>query len=187
MTKRRAKSAITRLPTEQRAYVERLLREDRLTLDGMIADLQARFPATPAADLSRSSLHRYAKGFAELTGRMREIDRAAEALVGELGEGIGEKSGALLAQAVTTLATNVALRAQENDDITVDEVRKLAVAAKNALDTRRLSMRERQALRQEAREELQREQSARLDDTARAQGMDEDQVQFWRQKVLGIQ
>ena len=57
MTRRRAKSSITRLPADQKAHVERLLREGRLTLDEMIAELQHTFPGGPVADVSRSALH----------------------------------------------------------------------------------------------------------------------------------
>ena len=183
MATRKRRSNISRLPAEQRAFVERLLREDRLTLSEMFDAIRAKFPD---ADVSRSGLHRYQASFAELTARMREIDRAAQALVGELGDGIGDKAGQLLANAVTTLATNAALRAQESDDISIDEVRKMATAAKNALDTRRLSLRERQALRQEAREELQREQAARLDTIVKEAGLSDETAATFRRKVLGL-
>lgn len=183
MATRRRRSNISRLPAEQREFIERLIREDRLTLAEMMAAIDAEFPD---AAVSRSGLHRYQSSFAEMTARMREIDRAAEALVGELGEGIGEKSGALLAHAVTTLATNAALRAQEDTEISIDEVRKMAVAAKNALDTRRLSLRERQAVAAEAREALQREQAARLDKITKEEGLTDKTAETFRRKVLGI-
>lgn len=160
MARRGAPSRIRRLPPEQRAFVERLLREDRHTLDEMLAAIRARFPD---AGVSRSGLHRYKTSVEELAGRMREIDRAAQALVGELGQDIGDRAGALLANAVTTLATNAALRANEADDVDVEDVRKLAVAAKNALDTRRLSLAERRAIAQEAREAALREQREKLE------------------------
>ncbi len=160
MARRGAPSRIRRLPPEQRAFVERLLREDRHTLDEMLAAIRGRFPD---AAVSRSGLHRYKASVEELAGRMREIDRAAQALVGELGEDIGDRAGALLANAVTTLATNAALRANESDEVSIDEVRKMAVAAKNALDTRRLSLAERRAIAQEARETALREQREKLE------------------------
>lgn len=158
MSTRRSK--ISRLPEEQRSFIQKMLREDRLTLAEMLAAIHARYPD---AQVSQSGLHRYQAGFAELTARMREIDRAAQALVGELGEAAGEKSGALLAHAVTTLATNAAMRAQEADAIDIDEVRKLARAAKDALDTRRLSLAERRAVAAEARDAALREQRAKLE------------------------
>ena len=38
----------------------------------------------------------------------------------------------------------------------------------------------------EEREELLREQDANLQKAAVSQGMGEEQIQFWREKVLGI-
>lgn len=177
------KSTIARLPAEQRAFIEQLLREDRYTLTEMIVALRDKFPD---ADVSRSSLHRYGAGFAEMTARMREIDRAANALVGELGEGVGEKAGALLAQAVTTLATNAALKAQEDDEITIDEVRKLAQAAKHAIDTRRISLAEREQIEEAARKRLLREQQARLSSTVKSGGLTQEFADTLRKQVLGI-
>lgn len=178
------KSNIKKLNPEVRQYLEKLLREDRHTLDELIADLQQKFPGEQTP--SRSSLHRYRSSFDEMVGRMREIETAAGALVDELGDGVGEKAGALLAQAVTTLATNVALDAHERDDVTVKEIGELARAARAAMQARTMSIKERQAIEQAAREKLQREQESALEETARAQGMTEDQVKFWREKVLGI-
>lgn len=179
------KSSIERAPLPVRKRIEQFLRENRMTLDEMVAAIKAEFGADAAP--SRSALHRFGEGFEEMMAEQRRIEAASQAMVGELGEGVGEKAGALLAQAVTTLATKVAFRAHSNgDEISVDEVRKLAVAARNAIDARRMSLNERKALRQEAREELQREQAKRLDETAAAQGLDADQVRFWREAVLGI-
>lgn len=183
MKRRGAPSRVRRLPPEQRAFVERLLREDRYTLDEMLAAIHAKFPE---AGLSRSGLHRYKTSVEELAGRMREIDRAAQALVGELGDDIGDRAGALLANAVTTLATNAALRATETDEVSIEDVRKMAVAAKNALDTRRLSLAERRAIAQEAREALQREQAAKLDKIAKEAGLTDDVANTFRRKVLGL-
>lgn len=183
---RRGKSSIQRLPPEQRSHIERLLREDRLTLVEMIADLQERFPGEPAADVSKSALHRYGKGFAELTSKMREIEAVSQALVGELGEGVGEKAGALLGQAITTLATNAALKAHEKEDVSIEDVRKLARAAKDAMDTQRVSVNVRRAIAQDAREALQREQAAKLDNVVKSGGLSEETANDFRKKILGI-
>lgn len=184
--RRRGKSSIQRLPADQRAFIEKLLREDRLTLAEMIEELQQQFPGQPAADISRSALHRYGAGFAELTGRMREIEAVSQAVVGELGEGVGEKAGALLGQAITTLATNAALRAHEKDNVSIDEIRKLARAAKDAMDTQRVGVNVRRAIAQEAREALQREQAAKLDNVVKSGGLSEERANEFRKKILGI-
>ncbi|RPE81835.1 phage protein Gp27 family protein [Vulcaniibacterium tengchongense] len=184
--KRRAKSTISRLPSEQREYIESLLREGRLTLDEMIADLQARFPGQPAAEVSRSALHRYDQGLAELTERMREIDRAAQALVGEFGDSLGEKASTLLTNAVITLATDASLKLQSAEEISVDDVRKLARAAKDAIDTKRVDVNVRRAIAAEAQAALLREQQAKLDKVVKTGGLSAESAAEFRKKILGV-
>lgn len=163
MARRRVKSSISRLPTEQREHIERLIRDGRLTLDEMIAELQARFPGEPAAEVSRSALHRFDQKIAEVGAEMREIESAAAALVGEFGEGFGEKSTELLSQAITTLAIRTTLRARDQQDLAIDDARKLARMAKDSMDTRRMSLAARQAIEKAAQERLLREQRSKLE------------------------
>lgn len=176
------KSAIKQLAPEARKHIEKLLREDRLTLDDMLDDIREHFPSdTP----SRSGLHRYKANFEELAGRMREIETAAAVLVDELGEGMGDKAGALLAQAVTTLAANAALRAHETDNITIKEVGELARAARSAMQARTMSLKERQVVEQAARERLLQEQNEKLTEMRGTDGMSEQLEQRIRNILLG--
>lgn len=185
--RRRAKSSISRLPADQRAYVEQLLREDRLTLTEMIDALQERYPGAPAADVSRSALHRYGSGFAKMTARMREIDQASQALVGEFGDSLGEKASTLLSNAVVTLVTDVALRQQDSDEpVDVETARKLARAAKDAIDSKRVDVNVRRAIAEEARQNLLREQTAALDKVVKTGGLSDDVAAEMRRKILGI-
>ena len=177
------KSSVSRLEPAARKHLEKLLREDRLTLDQLLAEMRAKIPT---ADVSRSGIHRYQQSFEEMVGRMREIEAAAGALVDELGEGVGDKAGALLAQAVTTLATNAALNAHGNEKVSIKEVGELARAARAAMQARTMSIKEREAIEAAARRRLLAEQEANLQEVAKAQGMDEAQVDFWRRKFLGI-
>lgn len=155
------KSSITKLDPEARKHLEKLLREDRLTLDELLAEMQGRFPSV---QVSRSGVHRYKTGFGEMMGRMREIETAAGALVDELGDGVGDKAGALLAQAVTTLATNAALNAHGSDkELSIKDVGELARAARAAMQARTMSLKEREAVEAAARRRLLEEQKARLD------------------------
>lgn len=185
-TKRRRKSSITRLPAEQRDYIERLLRAGQMTLDEMIADLQARFAGQPAADVSRSALHRFDQYVAETTQEIREIEAAASAIAGTLGEGFGEKSADFLAQAITVLALKATKRARDDVDLSTREAKDLALMAKNAMDTRRMSLNTRRIVAQEAREELQREQAARLDTIVKEAGLSDETAATFRRKVLGL-
>lgn len=181
------KSTISRLAPGVRKYVEKLLREDRLTLDGMIADLQGKYPLLSKDGVlpSRSAMQRYGAGFAEFTARQREFRTMADTFVSEFGEDMGDKTGELLAQMVTTVCTNAAMGAQERDDLTIKEVGDLSRAARAAMETRTLSLRERAALKEAARKELLEEQRAKLDAMGSKGGVTEDTKKAIRE-ALGI-
>jgi len=182
------KSKVSKLPPEVKTYIQRLLREDRLTLAEMQAELSERFPRHhEKGELpSRAGLGRYQRLFDEVSQSQQNIQMAAQMLVAELGEDFDDKSGALLSQAVTTLAIKAVDNAlgQENTDI--KDIQALARAAKNVQDVRSLNLRERQMVARQAREALLREQSARLDAAVAAGGFDARAVDWMRHDVLGV-
>lgn len=180
MSRRRAKSKVHRAP--YRGRLEQLLREDKYTLDEMVDIIRAEFPE---AEVSRSGLHRYEQAFQALSSRMREIDRAASSLVGEFGDSLGEKASTLLANAVVTLVTDVALRQQESEEgVDVDTARKLARAAKDAIDTKRVDVNVRKVIAAEARERALREAATRIESAAQARGLSGEDASYWRDQVL---
>ena len=165
------KSSIDKLNPDVRKRLERHLRENRLTLDEIIADLHEHCPEDDKP--SRSSVGRFKKGFAEIMRSHREIEVASQALVAELGENFDDKSGALLAQAVTTLATRAAHDALGQDQTDIGDVLDLTRAAKYAQETRALGRKERLAVAKEAREQQLKEQEQRLDEMRGSDGMSE--------------
>ncbi|MDT4841353.1 hypothetical protein FQZ97_752050 [compost metagenome] len=179
-----SRSSISRLPPVVKAYIQKLLREDRMTLDEMLGDIRKRFPNEKAP--SRSALGRFKVGFEQLNEKSRLFQEQAEAFVGALGEDSNDKTGALLVQAVSTLTYQAAMGAHENDEVTIKEVAALARAAKATMEARTLSVRERQAIEKAARERLLQEQAAELDKTVQAGGMDEATAAFWKKKFLGV-
>lgn len=178
------KSSIDRLPPEVREHIERRLRENRLTLDELFADIREAFPELQSAP-SRSALGRYSLGFEEVMKTQRAMSTAASALVAELGEDFDDKSGALLSQAVTTLATRAAFGELEKEEVDIGDVLDLARAAKSAQEARSLNLRERQAVAKMAREKLLEEQQARAAELAKKAGVTEETKLAIRQ-VLGI-
>lgn len=185
------KPSIDRLPPEVRARIQKHLRDNRLTLDELIADLRREFPAMVATGElpSRSSVHRYTQGVREIVAHEREMTVAAEALVAELGDNFDAKSGALLAQAVTTLASRRAMQAMEavNNGAVMDisDVLDLARAAKTAQEARSLNLKERRSVADEARRKLLEEQRAKLDAMGTKGGVTEDTKKAIRE-ALGI-
>lgn len=185
------KSSIDRLPPEVRARIHKHLRDNRLTLDELIADLQATFPALNAAGAlpSRSAVHRTKMAISDIVAHEREMTVAAEALVAELGENFDSKAGALLAQAVTTLASRRALQAVEDSTngevMDISDVLDLARAAKTVQEARSLNLKERHAVADEARRKLLEEQRAKLDAMGSKGGVTEDTKKAIRE-ALGI-
>lgn len=178
------KSSISRLPPMVKAYIQKLLREDRMTLDDMLDDIRRRFPNEKAP--SRSALGRFKQGFDQLTEKARQHREQAEAFVGAFGEDASDKTGVLLVEAISTLTYQAALGAHENDEVTIKEVATLARAAKATMEARTLSVKERQAIAKAAREQLLAEQAAELEKSVQTGGMNEDQALFWREKFLGV-
>lgn len=179
------KSSIERSEENVRATIDGLIRKGRFTLEEIRAYVRNKHG--PEHTPSRSALGRYSQAQEALLERMRDIDAAARVVVEELGESPDDRAGGLLVQSITTLATDAALRAQvEGSEISIEEVRKLARAAKDVISARSMSLKERVAIERLAREKLHEEQSANLDKVAAEQGMDEVQVKFWRERFLGI-
>lgn len=178
------KSSIDKLPGEVRSHIEQRLRENRLTLDELFDDIREAFPGLSEAP-SRSALGRYKGGFEEVMRTQRAMSTAASALVAELGEDFDDKSGALLAQAVTTLATRAAFSQLDKQDADIGDVLDLAKAAKAAQESRSLNLRERQTVAKLAREKLLEEQKAKLDAMGNKGGVTEDTKRAIRE-ALGI-
>lgn len=178
------KSTIRALPDEVRRHIERRLREGRLTLDELIADLREQFPG--AEHPSRSALGRYSQHYDELSRRLREQEAMAQLLVSELGENPDERAGALLVQSITALTTHAAFAAQGDEDIAIDDVRKLARAARDVLHARRASMDERRQIEQAAREALIAEQRERLDELGKSGAVPADVLHKVIQAAYGL-
>ncbi|ORE41866.1 phage protein Gp27 family protein [Pseudomonas aeruginosa] len=179
------KSSIDRQPPEVKRHIEKRFREGRLTIDEINAEVRELFPDLENPP-SRSAIGRKRRGWEEMARSLREIEAASQALVSELGEDFDDKSGALLAQAVTTLATNAAFNSLEKGSVEITDVLDLTRAAKYAQETRSLSLKERQAVAKEARERLIEEQRAKLDELGRSGQVDQATLRKVIQAAYGL-
>lgn len=185
-------SSIKKLPDDQRKFIERLLREDRLTLNEMLDAIRTEFPA--ASIPSRSALGRAKKNFSEHARKMREIQAAAEVLVSELGEDKDDKAGAFMVQGITTLINNLVLDRLSGDEedpdasieLSIKDALALAKASRELTAARGMSIDQRQKIERIAREKLLEEQEKILDEEVASKGMTDDQAMFWREKFLGV-
>ena len=192
------KSSIDRLDPQIKAYIQAMLASGSQTLDELIADLQARYPvAATAGDLpSRSAVGRYGQKLERRLSAIRASTEAAKIIQQHAGDNKDARSEALTAMVQTELFEAI-LALQEADEVGKDgekvdpgeRVALLSKAAKNIATLTRssINLKEFQAKVEEAtRKKLLAEQEANLQEVAKAQGMDEAQVDFWRRKFLGI-
>ena len=167
-----------------RKHVFKRLRGGRWPLDELRVELEGEFPDEPTP--SRSALGRHRASVEEMISHEREMAAAAEALVGELGEDVDAKSGALLAQAVTTLTSRYAMgKLQADEEMDIADVLDLARAAKTAQEARSLNLKERREVERMAREKLLEEQKAKLEAMGAKSGVTEDTKRAIRE-ALGI-
>ena len=185
------KSFMRHLTDEQRQFIYRMLEEDKLTLNEMLDEIRAEFPTDCIP--SRSALGRERQNYVAEAKEFRQIQSMSEVLVKEFGEDPDDKGGMLLAQAVQAVVTKRAMDELTNDGtdeskpkMDIDAVGALARAARAAIMTKSKAMENRDEIRRQAREELLREQDENLQKAAASQGLGEEQIQFWREKVLGI-
>lgn len=179
-----------KISEEARQFLERLLREDRYTIDELLDLFADKFPdETPA----RSTMGRTKKKWNEHARRMRDITAASEALVSELGEDTDDKAGAFMVQGITTLVNHIVLdklHDEKNPDapieLTIKDALSLAKTSRELMDARGKSFKQRQEIEQLARQKLLAEQEKNLDEAVSAKGMTEEQAMFWREKILGI-
>ena len=192
------KSSIDRLEPEIKAYIQAMLASGSMTLDELIADLRERWPAqSGSGELpSRSALHRYGSKLDRRLTAIRASTEAAKLIQAHAGDDRDARSEALTAMVQTELFEAI-LALQEADEVGEDgekadpgeRVALLSKAAKNIATLTRssINLKEFQAKVEEAtRKKLLAEQEANLQEVAKAQGMDDSQVDFWRRKFLGI-
>ena len=194
------KSSIDRLDPEIKAYIQAMLASGSMTLDELIGDLQARYPAAATAGSlpSRSAVGRYGQKLERRLSAIRASTEAAKMIQAQAGDDKDARSEALTALVQTELFEAI-LALQEADEpppegMTADEVAAarvelLSKAAKNIATLTRssINLKEFQARAAvEACRKLLAEQQANPDKIAKAQGLGPEQLEFWLKDFLGV-
>ncbi|MBB4844996.1 MoxR-like ATPase [Paucibacter oligotrophus] len=186
------KSTISRLPLEQKAFIEGRLAEGRCTLDELIAQLRERWPAADqAGELpSRTAVHRYGQKLERRLAAIRASTEAAKIIQAQAGDDKDARSEALTALVQTELFEAI-LALQEADDPKADpsdRVSMLSAAAKNIATLTRSSVNLKQfqaKVEEDTRKRLLEEQRAKLDALGSKGGVTEDTKRAIRE-ALGI-
>lgn len=181
------RSTIDKLPEDVRRWLERALNESGFSgyteLETLLRDR--------GYVISKSAIHRYGQKIERRYGAIRAATEAARMLTEGAADDQDARSEAVIALIQTELFESI-VQLQEAEEGEIDHKDRVALLSKVAKNVATLSrasvnLKKYQAdIRREAREELLREQAAALDKAAKAQGLGEDQVRFWREKVLGI-
>lgn len=188
------KSSVTRLPVDIKAYIEAMLATGAQTLDELITDLQARFPAeSHAGNLpSRSALHRYGSKLDRRLAAIRASTEAAKIIQAQAGDDQDARSEALVALVQTELFEAIlnlqeATEPEGDDGNPVDpgdRVTLLSKAAKNIATLTRSSI----GLKQFQAQARARAKAAAetVDKIAKSGGLSGEAAEQIRREILGI-
>ncbi len=187
--KKKQQSSIDRLPTDIREKLQELLRDPRVTQTEATRRINAILEEDGSPErLSKSAVNRYDLQMREVGSKLRQSREIAQMWIAKLGATPQGQVGNLVNEILRTLSFDAALWLQ-NGEIDAETAPAVAKMLKDlALTTMRLEKaanlnveRERE-IRQQALEEA----AKAVGEEARAQGMNEDQAEFWRRKVLGV-
>lgn len=179
------KSTVAVLPEEVVAEVNRLIR-DGCTIDEILRALAP----LGIADVSRSAMGRYVKSARESMEKYRQAQEVAKVWVDRMETEPNGDVARLMPEMLRALAFQTMSSMGESDDSTsAQELMFLAKALKDVSSASKLNvdielkMRE---VRAQAHKDALAKAAKVVGETARAQGMDDAQADFWMKKVLGI-
>lgn len=182
------KSSISRLPKDVKSYIEGQLAEGRCTLNELIADLHAKFPAQQlAGDLpSRAAVHRYGQKLERSLIAVKASTEAARMICASTEDTDDSRSEALTALVQTKLFDAI-LDLQEADERGVNASERVGVlsnAAKNIATLTRSSVNLKQ-YRSKVREATRAAASA-VASTVKKAGLSDETVAEIKARILGI-
>lgn len=174
------KSSISKLPKKIREAVDLAVREDRATIDEIVALIN-----DMGADVSRSAVGRYVKSANEKMEQYRKAQAVAKTWIGKLEEDPEGDVGRLLSEMLRTVAFQTISSMDGSEEKIAMDIMLLAKAIKDLSGADKVTMERALRIRQEARKQALEEAAQRAEETAVAQGMGPDQARFWREQVLG--
>lgn len=174
------KSSISRLPSDVKASVDKLIR-DNVTIDAIVAHLDKL-----GEDVSRSAVGRYKKSAEATMRNYREAQEVAGIWVKQLGENPDSDVGRLCAEMLKTVAFKTLADMGDDEDPlnTVDprEIMFLAKAMKDLAGADKLSLDREVRIRAAALVDA----AIAVDSVAKQRGLSDEDAEAIRAKVLGV-
>lgn len=177
--------------------IDQLIEEDKKWLDKKLMDKGfcgyeeiARILAERGYNISKSSVHRYGQ---KLENKLAAIQASTQAamLFQEHIKDDGDGLGSVVLSMIQSEYFNCFVALQElGEDIKPEKrLEILAKVSKGVAEISKASVNQKKwelEIRRRVREELLQEQAERLEQISTEQGMDAEQVRFWREEFLGV-
>lgn len=182
-------STINRLPEDVLEKLQELLRDPRVTQLEATARINEILEEEGHDDrLSKSAVNRYALHMKEAGEKLRQSREVAKMWIGKLGAAPQGQVGNLVNEILRTLAFDLSLKLQ-GEELTaeslpgvISQLKALALSVQRLEASSTLNVKRETEIRKQALEQA----AEAVEDEARAQGMDAEQADFWRRKVLGV-
>lgn len=174
-------SSIDRLPADILVQLQGLLRDPRITQLDVTRRINDILHEKGEKLISKSAVNRYAVRMDAVGSKLAQSRQIADMWIGKLGNEPQGKVGALLNEMVRNLAFEAAMSMAEDENPANPKlVKELSIAIEKL--ERASATNEKTALEIEKR--VLAKAAERVSEAAKAQGMDDREAQFWRERVL---
>jgi hypothetical protein len=188
-------SSIKQLAPDILEKLNELLRDPRVNQLDATARINAILEERGEEPVSKSAVNRYKLNMDQVGKAIRESREMAEIWVGKLGAAPQSQVANLTSEIIRNSLIDLSLAIQkmtmgESDPEAVAHAVKMVkdlAFSHEKLEKAVSETTNRDAkIKEQARKEALEEAAANAENAARAQGLDESQVDFWRNKVLGV-
>jgi hypothetical protein len=181
------KSSIDSLPKPVKDRIGKLLKENRLTLEQVLAELERDFGADTTP--SKTALWRHKQKLTDTLAKVRQSREIAQVWVAELGEKPDGDTGRLMVELLQSMVTQYSLEAigREGDQAPkLAELKALAQTIRASAESGKLTLAQTDLIEKRAREKLLREQQDKLDALGKKGGLDAGTLAHIRSAVYGL-
>ncbi len=188
-------SSIKQLAPDLLDKLNELLRDPRISQLDATARINEILEDLGEDPISKSAVNRYKMSMDQVGRAIRESREMADIWIGKLGAAPQSKVANLTSEIIRNSLIDLSLAIQritmgESDPEVVagavKMVKDLAFSHEKLEKAVSETTNREAKIKEQARQEALQEAAKNAEETARAQGMDEDQVTFWRNKVLGV-
>ena len=174
------KSSVKQMDPRVREVVDRLIREERATIDEIVQLLEERLGEEAP---SRSAVGRYAKSAREQMRRYKEAQELAKVWVGKLEEDPDGDVGRLLSEMLRTVAfQQLSVAGDEGAEISTKDVMFLAGAIKDLANADKVSLERELRVRQE----VAKQAAQKAAEVSRKGGMSREFQDELKREILGV-